>query len=205
VIVRSASEKYFCVGANINALKTLNAETIVPWVERGHTIFNDLAALPMPVIARVEGFCLGGGLELALACDLMVATKAARFGQPEAVLGVSAGWGGTWRLPRRVGIARAKELFFTGKVLAADEAGRIGLVTFVGEPAEVDAYLSEFLAGLRQCSPLAVAQMKAIVDRSADLTLQEACRAEAEASRVCMASPDTQARVAEYLKSRKRK
>ena len=76
VILRSTSEKYFCVGANINVLKTLDAETIVPWVERGHAIFNALAALPLPVIARVEGFCLGGGLELAMACDLIIASRA---------------------------------------------------------------------------------------------------------------------------------
>ena len=205
VILRSASEKYFCVGANINALKTLDAETIVPWVERGHAVFNDLAALPLPVIARVEGFCLGGGLELAMACDLIVASKTARFGQPEAVLGVIAGWGGTWRLPHRVGIARAKELFFTGKVIAADEAAGIGLANLAGEPAEVEAYLAEFLAALCRCSPLAVAKMKVIVDRSDALTLDEACRAEAMASRDCMASSDTRARVTEYLESRRRR
>jgi len=205
VILRSASEKYFCVGANINALKTLDAETIVPWVERGHAVFNALAALPVPAIARVEGFCLGGGLELAMACDLIVASKAARFGQPEAALGVIAGWGGTWRLPRRVGIARAKEMFFTGKIIAADEAAAIGLADFVGEPAEGDSYLTAFLEGLRRCSPLAVAHMKTIVDRSDALTLADTCRAEAEASHVCLASADTRARLAEYLESRKRK
>jgi enoyl-CoA hydratase len=205
VILRSASEKYFCVGANINALKTLDAKAIVPWVERGHAVFNALAALPLPVIARVEGFCLGGGLELAMACDLIVASRAARFGQPEAVLGVIAGWGGTWRLPRRVGIGRAKEMFFTGKVITADEAAASGLASFAGEPSEVDAYLAAFLEGLRRCSPLAVGQMKAIVDRSDIRTLEEACRAEAEASCACMASADTRARVAEYLESRKRR
>jgi enoyl-CoA hydratase len=205
VILRSASEKYFCVGANINALKTLDAETIVPWVERGHAIFNALAALPVPVVARVEGFCLGGGLELAMACDLIVASNVARFGQPEAVLGVIAGWGGAWRLPRRVGISRAKELFFTGKVIAADEALRISLANFAGEPGEVEAYLAAFLEGLRRCSPLAVAQVKAIVDHSDALTLTDACRAEAEASHECLASADTRARLAEYLNSRKRK
>jgi enoyl-CoA hydratase len=205
VILRSASEKYFCVGANINALKTLDAETIVPWVERGHAVFSDLAALPLPVIARVEGFCLGGGLELAMACDLIVASNTARFGQPEAALGVIAGWGGTWRLPRRVGIAKAKEMFFTGKVIAADEAATIGLASFAGEPAEVEAYLAAFLTDLRRCSPLAVGKMKAIVDRSDMLTLDEACRAEAEASHECMASADTQARVSEYLENRRRK
>ena len=205
VILRSASEKYFCVGANINALKTLDAETIVPWVERGHAVFNDLAALPLPVIARVEGFCLGGGLELAMACDLIVASKTARFGQPEAVLGVIAGWGGTWRLPRRVGIARAKELFFTSKLIAADEAAANGLASFAGEPVEVAVYLTEFLTGLRKCSPLAVGQMKAIVDRSDSLTLDDACRAEAAASHACLASADTRARLAEYLASRKRR
>ncbi len=205
VILRSASEKYFCVGANINALRTLDADTIVPWVERGHAVFNDLAALPLPVIARVHGFCLGGGLELAMACDLIVASQTARFGQPEAVLGVIAGWGGTWRLPRRVGTARAKEMFFTGKVITADEAARTGLANFAGAPAEVDAYLAAFLEGLRRCSPLAVAQMKAIVDCSAVLTLEAACGAEANASATCMASADTRARVAEYLESRRRK
>jgi enoyl-CoA hydratase len=205
VMLRSASEKYFCVGANINALKTLDAATIVPWVERGHAVFDALAGLPLPVIARVEGFCLGGGLELAMACDLIVAARAARFGQPEAALGVIAGWGGTWRLPRRVGVSRAKELFFTGKTLTAHEAAQIGLADFAGEPAEVDAYLAEFLTGLRRCSPLAVGQMKALVDRSLALTLADACRVEAAASHACMASADTRARVAEYLENRKRK
>lgn len=205
VIVRSASEKYFCVGANINALKTLDAKTIVPWVERGHAVFNDLAALPLPVIARVEGFCLGGGLELAMACDLIAASKTARFGQPEAVLGVIAGWGGTWRLPQRVGIARAKELFFTGRVIAADEAAHIGLTNFAGETAEVEAYLTDFLAGLSKCSPLAVARMKAIVDRSTALTPDDARRAEADASAACMTSADTRMRVTEYLESRRRR
>jgi enoyl-CoA hydratase len=205
VLLRSASERYFCVGANINALKTLDAETIVPWVERGHAVFNALADLPVPVIARVEGFCLGGGLELALACDLIVASHAARFGQPEAVLGVIAGWGGTWRLPRRVGIAKAKEMFFTGKVIAADEAAASGLANFAGEPAEVETYLAEFLAGLRKSSKLAVSQMKAIVDRSDALTLDKARRCEAEASAACMASADTRTRVSAYLESRKRK
>lgn len=205
VILRSASEKYFCVGANINALKTLDAESIVPWVERGHAVFNALAALPLPVIARVEGFCLGGGLELAMACDLIVASKTARFGQPEAVLGVIAGWGGTWRLPRCVGIAKAKEMFFTGKVIAVDEAAASGLASFAGEPAEVEAYLAAFLENLRKCSPLAVGQMKALVDRSGELTLDEACRAEGDASQQCMASADTRVRVADYLESRRRR
>ena len=92
------------------------------------------------------------------------------------MLGVIAGWGGTWRLPRRMGISRAKAMFFSGKIIVADEAAAIGLADFVGEPAEVAAYLSEFLVGLRKCSPLAVAQMKAIVDRGPPLTLDDACR-----------------------------
>ena len=137
VILRSASEKYFCVGANINALRTLDAETIVPWVEHGHAVFNDLAGLPLPVIARVDGFCLGGGLELAMACDLIVAWRRRPLRPAKAVLGVIAGWGGTWRLPRQgVGLPRAKEMFFTGKVIAADKAAS-AWQNLAGEPAEV--------------------------------------------------------------------
>lgn len=205
VLLRSASQRYFCVGANIMALQTLDAASIVPWVARGHAVFADLATLPIPTIAQVAGFCLGGGLELAMACDLIVADHSASFGQPEAVLGVVAGWGGTWRLPQRVGASRAKEMFFSGKVIQADEAARSGLANFVGEPAEVDAYVAAFLEGLRRCSPLAVAQMKAIIDGNSGLALSDVCRAEADASRTCLASADTQARLAAYLESRKRK
>ena len=121
------------------------------------------------------------------------------------MLGLIAGWGGTWRLPRRVGISRAKAMFFSGKIIAAEEAAAIGLADFAGEPAEAAAYLAEFLIGLRKCSPLAVAQMKAIVDRGAMLRLADACRVEAEASAACLASADTRARLAEYLENRKRK
>lgn len=93
VLVESAYPKYFIVGANINALKTLNADTIVPWVKKGHEVFNRLEALPLPVIAIVEGYALGGGLELAMACDMILAADTAKFGQPEANLGVVSGWG----------------------------------------------------------------------------------------------------------------
>jgi len=204
VVVRSDSSRYFVVGANINALQTLTPQTIVPWVQRGHAVFNTLAALPLPVIARVEGYALGGGLELALACDLIVASREARLGQPEANLGLVSGWGGSFRLTRRVGVARAKELFFTGKAIDAQTALAIGLVDFVGDASEVERYLATLLNGIRACGPLAVSQLKALLDNSPAATIAENCQAEALASSVCLASEDTQARVASYLSSRKK-
>lgn len=202
LIVHSAFPKYFLVGANVNALQTLNAETIVPWVQRGHAVFNRLARLPLPVIARVEGYALGGGLELAMACDLIAATEAAKFGQPEAKLGVVAGWGGSYRLPRRVGVARAKELFFTGRIVDAQTAFAIGLADFVGD---VDAYLDALLADIRACGRAAVASMKHLIDHSPAITIEQNCLDEAVASSRVMADVETQARVARYLESRKAK
>jgi enoyl-CoA hydratase len=205
VIVRSNSEKYFLVGANINALMTLNAQTIVPWVERGHAVFNQLAELPLPVIVLVEGFCLGGGLELALACDLVVASSNAKLGQPEANLGLVAGWGGCWRLPRRVGAARAKEMFFTAKILSAEEAYRIGLVDFVGDGEALQSHMESLVQSIRPLSRLALAQMKSLVDQSYDITPEESCQKEADASRLCMSSADTTGRIAGYLESRRKR
>jgi len=204
-IVRSDSQRYFVVGANVRALETLDAETIVPWVHRGHAAFNQIEALPLPTVARVEGYALGGGLELAMACDLIVASRGARLGQPEASLGFVAGWGGTHRLPRRVGLARAKELFFTAQIVEAERALAIGLVDFVGDSAEIDVYLAALLAGIRRCSPLALAQVKKLVNRSLEASMEESCAAEAAASRTCMSAGDTQARVAAFLESRKKK
>ena len=205
LVVHSASPKYFIVGADVTALKTLDEETIVPWVQRGHEVFNRLEALPLPVVARVEGYALGGGLELAMACDLIIASPSARFGQPEARLGFVAGWGGSYRLPRRVGIARAKELFFTGRVVDAEEAYRIGLVDFVGSGDELDAYLNEFIDGVRACSPPAVAAMKAMLNRGGGISLEECCLEEQAASRCCLSTADTRQRVATFLERRRQK
>lgn len=204
LVVQSQAEKYFVVGANIRALQTLHAETMVAWIRHGHDVFNRLESLPIPVIARVSGYALGGGLELAMACDLIVATPAAQFGQPEAKLGFVAGWGGTARLPRRVGRAKAKDLFFTGKIIDAATALQIGLVNYVGEPSELDQYLVTTLHDICACSPLALAWMKQLVDASADASIDDGFMREAVASTECIASEDTQTRVADFLEGRKR-
>jgi enoyl-CoA hydratase len=205
LVVQSNSERYFIVGANINALRTLDAETIIPWVRHGHVVFNQLESLPIPVIASVEGYALGGGLELALACDLIVASRNSMLGQPEARLGLVAGWGGSHRLPRRIGLARAKELFFTGKLVEAEEALKIGLVDFVGDSSDIHSHLESLFEGIRLCSPLAVSQMKKLVNNSPNITIQEGGLEEAAASSICFSSDDTKMRVAGYLeKNRKR-
>jgi len=204
VVVQSDSAKYFVVGANVKALQTLDAETIVPWIEQGHKVFDRLESLPLPVLARVEGYALGGGLELAMACDLIVAVDSARFGQPEAKLGFIAGWGGCRRLPRRVGLARAKELFFTGQIIEARRAYEIGLVDFVDDKAGVDRYLEAFCDSVRECSPVALAQMKKLVDHSPNMSGQDSYLQEAVASTICLSSGDTKARVAQFLASRQK-
>lgn len=200
VVIRSNSKKYFIVGANIDALATLDAQSIMPWVQRGHEVFNQLAEFPLPVIAWVEGYALGGGLELALACDLILATDNAKLGQPEAKLGLVSGWGGSHRLPRRVGLAKAKEMFFTGNIMDARTAYDFGLIDFVGIREAVQTYLNNVLDGIRECSPFAVAQMKLLLDDSLDTTIDENSLAEASASYRCMEDETTQARIAAFLK-----
>jgi enoyl-CoA hydratase len=204
VVVRSNSEKFFVVGANVKALGELDTTMMVSWVQRGHEVFNALSALSLPVIAWVEGYALGGGLELALACDLLLATDNAKLGQPEAKLGLVSGWGGSHRLPRRVGLAKAKEMFFTGTILDARTAFDIGLVDFIGIREAVQNYLDQLLAGIRSCSPLAVAEMKLLLDDSLDTTIDENSLAEASASIRCIKSEDTQQRITDFLTKRQR-
>jgi enoyl-CoA hydratase len=205
VVVQSAAARYFVVGANVNALQTLDAETVMPWVQKGHAVFNRLEALPLPVIARVEGYALGGGLELAMACDMILASRTARLGQPEANLGFVAGWGGSYRLPRRVGVARAKELLFTGRAIDAEEAYHMGLVNWAVDEGDLDGQLETLLGDMRKLSRVAIAQMKKLVHDSPYLTAEQSCAHEAVASAICLSSGDTQARVAAFLESRKKR
>jgi enoyl-CoA hydratase len=202
VVVRSSSKKYFVVGANVNALEGLAVETIIPWVQKGHDVFNKLEDLRVPVIARVEGFALGGGLELAMACDLIAAGEGARFGQPEAKLGFVPGWGGSYRLPRRVGVGKARELCFTGKVIEAEEARSLGLVDFAG--ADVDGCIEGWIEGIGQGSRVAISEMKRLLRDSQGMSREESGVREGESSRACMVEGDTLERIREFLESRHR-
>ncbi len=143
VYLESASERFFCVGANIAVLKETNTETIGPWVRDGHRVLNRLEDLPCPVVALVSGYAMGGGLELAMACDLIFANDSAKFAQSEASLGFIPGWGGSRRLVDRIGVARAKYYFYSGDMMDAATASQLGLVECVGELGEMRASFAE--------------------------------------------------------------
>lgn len=202
VVVRSASPKYFCAGANLKVLETIDRDAIVPWVERGHALLNRLEALPVPVVACVEGYALGGGLELAMACDVIFASAAARFGQTEAKLGFVTGWGGSYRLVRRVGLARAKELVFSGRMIDAAEAVRIGLAEWQGAAAELEGRLQGFLAGVVECSGPALAEMKQILAACPHTRIDENAALEAAASRRVLTDGDATERLRAFLRSK---
>jgi enoyl-CoA hydratase len=204
VVLRSASPRFFCAGANLRVMETIDSDSIGPWVRRGHALLNRLEALPVPVVARVEGYALGGGLELAMACDLILASSAARFGQTEAKLGFVTGWGGSYRLVRRVGLARAKELVFSGRIVDPAEAVRLGLAEWEGTPAELAVRLGEFLAGVAGNSRVAVAAMKRILESCPRTRLEENAAIEVEESRRVLSEGDAGERLQAFLRRKER-
>lgn len=139
LIIRSALEKYFCAGAELKELGGADTRTFVDYVRGIRDTFDEIEALEFPVIAAVDGAALGGGLELALACDLIFAGPDAKLGLPEVKLGILPGAGGTQRLPRRIGLARAKELMLSGRHVKAEEADRLGLAIASPDGAEAAA------------------------------------------------------------------
>lgn len=203
VVVRSASARHFCAGANLEVMRTITAANVADWVRRGHRLMNRLEALPLPVVAIVEGYALGGGLELAMACDLIFASDAARLGQTEVKLGLVTGWGGCHRLARRVGLARAKELAFSARLVEAGEAARIGLVDWAGPAAELEARVHEFTTAVAANSRAAVRETKAILAACAEGTLAESAAIEAAASARCLATGDAPQRLAQFFAARR--
>jgi enoyl-CoA hydratase len=199
VCVRSASERFFCVGANINVLKETNEETIVPWVERGHRVLNQLEDLPMPVVAVVGGYAMGGGLELAMACDLIFALDTARFAQSEAGLGFIPGWGGTRRLAGRIGTSKAKYYYYSGKMIDAPKAAEIGLVDFVGSAAELEFELAEFSDSVISNNRNALEQFKSILNEQERAARDENTKVEALRSVSCLQDPDALQRLHDFL------
>jgi enoyl-CoA hydratase len=158
VVLTGSGEKAFVAGADIKYMSGLGVDEARAWGELGHRSAQLLETMPKPTIAAINGFALGGGCELALACDLRYAASAAKLGQPEVNLGIIPGWGGTQRLARVCGLGVAKELVLTGRVIGAEEALRVGLVNGVHDPvAEQAGEVAELLASK---SPLALAAAK---------------------------------------------
>jgi enoyl-CoA hydratase len=164
VVLTGAGEKAFVAGADIKYMSGLDVEQAKAWGALGHEAGRLLETMPKPTIAAVNGFALGGGCELALACDIRYAASSAKLGQPEVNLGIIPGWGGTQRLARVCGLGIAKELIFTGRVVGADEALRIGLVNAVHDPVLEKA--RETAALLASKSPISLRVMKQLANRS---------------------------------------
>jgi enoyl-CoA hydratase len=166
VVLTGAGDKAFAAGADIKYMSGLEVEEAKAWGELGHTVGGLLEAIPKPSIAAINGFALGGGCELALACDIRYAASTAKLGQPEVNLGIIPGWGGTQRLARVCGLGVAKELILTGRVVSADEALRIHLVNAVFEPGELMEKTMEVACGLAAKGPLALAAAKVAMNHA---------------------------------------
>jgi enoyl-CoA hydratase len=166
VVVTGAGERAFAAGADIKYMSGLDVDGAKEWGNLGHEVGHLLETMPKPTIAAINGFALGGGCEVALACDFRYASTSAKLGQPEVNLGIIPGWGGTQRLARAVGIGLAKELILTGRVIDADEALRIELVNAVYEPGELMEKTLEVAQGLASKAPLALAAAKEAVNRA---------------------------------------
>jgi enoyl-CoA hydratase len=166
VVLTGSGEKAFVAGADIKYMSGLDVDDAKAWGELGHETGRLLETMPKPTIAAVNGFALGGGCELALACDIRYASTAARLGQPEINLGIIPGWGGTQRLARATTLGFAKELILTGRLVGAQEACERGLVNAVFEPAELLERALETARQLAAKSPIALAAAKEAINRA---------------------------------------
>jgi enoyl-CoA hydratase len=203
VVITGAGEKAFVAGADISELASLGPVEAKEFALNGQEVFRSIERLGVPVVAAVNGFALGGGCELAMACHLRVATANAVFGQPEVKLGLIPGYGGTQRLPRIVGKGRAMELLLTGRNVGAAEAKDIGLVSLVCEPEELQSTVKGLLATILANGPLAVGHCIEALNSGLEMALDDACLLEATLFGVGAASEQMREGTSAFLERRK--
>lgn len=203
LVLTGAGEKSFVAGADITELATFNTLQCKTFSRKGQSIIGRLQELSIPVIAAVNGFALGGGSEMALACDFIYASENAMFGLPEITLGIIPGFGGTQRLPRLIGSNRAKEMIFTGKMIPAAEAETIGMVNRVLPPAELMAETLKTARVIAAKGKVSLRAAKQAVNSGLDVDLGTGCRIEVDAFAICMASEDGKEGTAAFIEKRK--
>lgn len=204
VILRGAGDKSFVAGADIAEMKDLSEEEGRNFGILGNRVFRKLENLDKPVIAAISGFALGGGCELAMACDIRIASEKAKFAQPEVGLGITPGFGGTQRLPRIVGTGFAKELIYTGRIIKADEALRLGLVNKVVAPENL---IDEAMAMAKMISgnaPIAVKLCKDAINRGTQVNIDDAIEIEAHDFGRCFVTEDQKEGMSAFIERREK-
>jgi len=203
LIITGDGEKSFVAGADISEMAHLNEPQGEEFGRLGAQVFRRIETLPIPVIAAVNGFALGGGCELAMACDIRIASVKAKFGQPEVGLGIIPGFSGTYRLPKLIGQGYAKEMIYTGKVIRADEALRIGLVNAIYEPEELMDKAIEMAQMMLKNAPVAIRLAKQSINEGYDLDADAAIALENKLFGQCFATADQKEGMDAFLNKRK--
>lgn len=202
LILTGAGDKAFVAGADINELAKLSTLAAKNFAQKGHDVIHRLQQLPIPVIAAVNGYALGGGTEIALACDFIYASENAVFGQPEINLGLIPGFGGTQRLPRLIGKNLAKELIFTGRMVPAAEAEKIGLVNSVHPQETLMEEVLKTAKTMATKGKVSLRAAKQAINSGMDVDLATACKIEIDTFALCMASDDAREGTTAFLEKR---
>lgn len=205
LILTGAGQKSFVAGADIGEMSTLTKEEGEAFGKKGNDVFRKLETFPIPVIAAINGFALGGGCEISMSCDIRICSDNAVFGQPEVGLGITPGFGGTQRLPRLVGAGMAKQLIYTGRNIKADEALRIGLVNAVYTQDALMAEAEKMAATIAKNAPIAVRNCKKAINEGLDVDMDQAIVIEEKLFGDCFETEDQKYGMAFFLDKNKDK
>lgn len=203
VIITGAGEKSFVAGADIAEMKDKDKAQALEYAQYADGVFSRIENFHCPVIAAVNGFALGGGCELALACDIRIASEAARFAQPETGLGITPGFGGTQRLSRLIGTGRAKELIYTCRMVKAEEALAIGLVNKIVKPENLMTEALTMAQTIAQKAPIAVSKAKTAINKGMQVDIDKAIAIEAEEFSQCFTTEDQKMAMTAFIKKEK--
>ncbi len=204
IILTGEGDKAFSAGADIEYMSKISADESEEYAKLGQLVTATVENVKQPTIAAVNGFALGGGCELAISCDIRIAANTAKMGQPEVTIGIPPGWGGTQRLMRIVGIAKAKELVYTGKMIKAEEAREIGLVNHVVELSTLMDETMKMAKMIAANSAIAVRMSKAAINKGRNADLDTGLGIELLAWRNCFTHPDREERMTSFVNKSKK-